>query len=202
MLGRDYSDQVCSISRALEVVGERWTLLILRDVLLGRHRFDEFVESLGVTRTVLTGRLRHLVEEGVLERTAYQQRPERFEYHLTDKGHALMPVIAHLLWWGDRYYPEPAGPPRLLRHRHCGGLVRPGFTCGDCHAELAAGDIATETGPGWSARPLTRDHHSASDSSTASLRTPPAEQALGTSDHPRPRRPVSQKRVLRTKRGR
>lgn len=160
MLGRDYSDQVCSISRALEVVGERWTLLILRDVLLDRHRFDELVESLGVTRTVLTHRLRHLVDDGVLERTAYQQRPERFAYYLTDKGHALLPVIAHLLWWGDRYYPEPAGPPRLLRHRDCGGPVRPAFTCGDCGAELASGDIVPERGPSLSARPATQDHYS------------------------------------------
>lgn len=148
MLGRDYTDQVCSISRSLEVVGERWTLLVLRDVLLGRHRFDELVESLGVTRTVLTQRLRHLVEEGVLERSAYQQRPERFAYHLTDKGRALTPVIAHLLWWGDTYYPEPAGPPRLLQHRGCGGPVRSRFHCGDCGAELSGGDIDTVPGPG------------------------------------------------------
>jgi len=172
MLGRDYSDQVCSISRALEVVGERWTLLILRDVLLGRHRFDEFVESLGVTRTVLTGRLRLLVDEGVLERTAYQQRPERFAYHLTDKGRGLTPVIAHLLWWGDRYYPEPAGQPRLLRHRDCGGPVESRFVCGDCQAELTAGDIVAQPGPGLSARPLTRDHYSTSHSTAGSL-TPP-----------------------------
>ena len=147
MLGRDYTDQVCSISRSLEVVGERWTLLVLRDVLLGRHRFDELVESLGVTRTVLTQRLRHLVDEDVLERVAYQQRPERFGYHLTEKGRALLPVIAHLLWWGDTYYPEPAGPPRLLLHNDCGGPVRPHFSCGDCGAELHAGDIATAPGP-------------------------------------------------------
>jgi len=159
MLGRDYSDQVCSISRALEVVGERWTLLVLRDVLLGRHRFDELVDSLGVTRSVLTQRLRHLVDEGVLERQAYQQRPERFAYHLTDKGRALVPVIAHLLWWGDRYYPEPAGPARLLRHRACGGPVQPAFTCGECAVELASGDIVTDPGPGWSARLAGQDQH-------------------------------------------
>jgi DNA-binding HxlR family transcriptional regulator len=153
MLGRDYSDQICSISRALEVVGERWTMLVLRDVVLGRHRFDELVESVGVTRTVLSHRLRHLVGEGVLERTAYQQRPQRFTYHLTDKGRALMPVIAHLLWWGDTYYPEPAGPPRLLLHHGCGGPVQPHFACGRCGAELAAADIATEAGPGLSAAP-------------------------------------------------
>ena len=165
MLGRDYSDQVCSISRALEVVGERWTLLILRDVLLGRHHFDEFVESLGVTRTVLTQRLRLLVGEGVLARRPYQHRPERFDYDLTDKGRALTPLIAHLLWWGDRYYPEPAGPPRLLQHRDCGGPVEPRFVCGDCQVQLTAGDIAAEPGPGLSARPLTRDHCSTSQGS-------------------------------------
>jgi DNA-binding HxlR family transcriptional regulator len=174
MLGRDYSDQVCSISRALEVVGERWTLLILRDVLLGRHRFDEFVESLGVTRTVLTGRLRLLLDEGVLERTAYQQRPERFAYHLTDKGRGLTPVIAHLLWWGDRYYPEPAGAPRLLQHRDCGGPVEPRFFCGDCQTELTAGDIVTQPGPGLSAHSRTRDHDTTSPSSAAVFLTPPA----------------------------
>ena len=147
MLGRDYIDQVCSISRSLEVIGERWTLLVLRDIMLGRHRFDELVTSLGVTRTVLTQRLRHLTGEGVLERRAYQQRPERFGYHLTDKGQALLPVIAHLLWWGDTYYPEPAGPPRLLLHRDCGGAVQPHFSCGACGADLNAGDIATAPGP-------------------------------------------------------
>lgn len=149
MLGRDYTDQVCSISRSLEVVGERWTLLVLRDVLIGKHRFDELVDSLGITRTVLTQRLRHLTHEGVLERRAYQQRPERFEHHLTDKGRALTPVIAHLLWWGDTYYPESAGPPRLLLHRDCRGPVQPRFTCGDCGTDLHAADITTEPGPGW-----------------------------------------------------
>ncbi|MGW4528015.1 winged helix-turn-helix transcriptional regulator [Amycolatopsis sp. NPDC004378] len=153
MLGRDYADQTCSISRALEVVGERWTLLVLRDVQLGLHRFDELIESLGVTRTVLSQRLRHLVDEGVLERSAYQQRPERFAYHLTDKGQALAPVIAHLLWWGDAYYPEPAGPPRLLRHHGCGGPVEAHFTCGKCGSDLSANDVDSEPGPGAPGRP-------------------------------------------------
>lgn len=148
MLGRDYTDQVCSISRSLEVVGERWTLLVLRDVLLGKHRFEELVESLGVTRTVLSQRLRRLLDEGVLERTAYQQRPERFAYHLTDKGRALTPVLAHLLWWGDTYYPEPAGPPRLLQHHGCRGPVQSHFRCSDCGTDLYPGDISTVPGPG------------------------------------------------------
>ena len=147
MLGRDYTDQVCSIARTLEVVGERWTLLVVRDVQLGRHRFDELVESTGITRTVLTQRLHHLLDHGVLERRAYQERPERFAYHLTAKGQDLLPVIAHLLWWGDRHYPTPAGPPRLLQHRACGGAVLPHFTCGSCGDELASSDVVTLDGP-------------------------------------------------------
>ena len=88
MLNRDYEGQNCSIARALEVVGERWTLLIIRDVLLGLHRFDEFQESLGIARNVLTDRLNRLVEEEILERARYNERPERYEYRLTAKGRA------------------------------------------------------------------------------------------------------------------
>lgn len=101
-----------------------------------------------MTRSVLTQRLRHLVAEGVLERRAYQRRPERFEYHLTTKGHELMPVIAQLMWWGDRHYPEPAGPPRRLVHDGCGGAVEAAYRCATCHAELGPGEIATRPGPG------------------------------------------------------
>ncbi len=141
VLGRDYQNQVCSVSRALEIVGERWTLLVVRDVMLGRHRFEEIVESLGVTRTVLTVRLRTLVDEGVLVRTAYQDNPPRFEYHLTDKGEDLLPVLAQLMWWGDRHYPRPEGPPRVLRHSGCGGPVHAQYVCGDCAQVLAFSDV-------------------------------------------------------------
>lgn len=151
MLGRDYADQVCSLSRSLEVVGERWTLLILRDVLLGRCRFDELIDSTGVTRTVLTQRLAHLVNEGVLERVPYQERPARFEYRLTGKGQALTPVIAHLIWWGDQFYPEAGGAPRLLVHRSCGGPVGDRFTCRSCSQDLDPADVTTAPGPGAAA---------------------------------------------------
>ena len=89
MLNREYRDQNCSVARALEIVGERWTLLIVRDAFLGRRRFDEFQESLGIARNVLTDRLTRLVEEGILERVRYSERPERHEYHLTPKGRDL-----------------------------------------------------------------------------------------------------------------
>jgi DNA-binding HxlR family transcriptional regulator len=153
MLGQDYANQTCSIARALEVVGERWTLLILRDVLLGRHRFDELVDSVGVTRTVLTHRLRHLVDEGVLERRPYQRRPERYAYHLTDKGRQLTPVIAQLMWWGDRHYPEPGGPPRLLVHAGCGSGVEATYRCTGCHTELGPDEVVAVPGPGLPRQP-------------------------------------------------
>ena len=113
MLKRDYQGQVCSIARALEVVGDRWTLLVIRDVVLGGHRFDELLASLGVASNVLTDRLGRLVAEGILERVRYSERPERFEYHLTRKGRELGVCLVALMQWGDRYISEK--PPRIAR---------------------------------------------------------------------------------------
>ena len=115
MLNRDYEGQNCSIARALEVVGERWTLLIVRDVFLGLRRFDELQESLGIARNVLSDRLNRLVEEGVLERARYSERPERFEYRLTRKGRELDIALSGLRQWGDKYLSEK--PPRVLRRK-------------------------------------------------------------------------------------
>ena len=115
MLKRDYRDQNCSVARALEIVGERWTLLIVRDAFLGLHRFDQFQESLGIARNVLTDRLNRLVEEGILERVRYSERPERYEYHLTPKGRDLQIAIAGLRQWGDKYLSEK--PPRIARRK-------------------------------------------------------------------------------------
>lgn len=115
MLKRDYEGQNCSVARTLEVVGERWTLLIVRDVFLGRHRFEEIQESLGVARNVLTDRLNRLVEEGILERVRYRERPERYEYRLTPKGRELQIPLTALRQWGDKYLSEK--PPRVLRRK-------------------------------------------------------------------------------------
>jgi DNA-binding HxlR family transcriptional regulator len=115
MLRSDYEGQDCSIARALEVVGERWTLLIIRDAFLGRRRFEQFQESLGIARNVLTARLHRLVEEGILERVRYSERPERYEYRLTPKGRDLGIALAGLRQWGDRYLSER--PPRIARRR-------------------------------------------------------------------------------------
>ena len=113
MLKRDYVDQDCSIARSLEVVGERWTLLIVRDAFLGLSRFDQFQESLGIARNVLAERLRRLVDEGILERARYSERPDRYEYRLTEKGRELRLALSGLRQWGDTYLSEK--PSRELR---------------------------------------------------------------------------------------
>jgi DNA-binding HxlR family transcriptional regulator len=125
MLKRDYEGQVCSVARALEVVGERWTLLIVRDAFLGLRRFDEFQENLGIARNVLTDRLNRLVEEGILERVRYSERPERFEYVLTRKGRDLQLALAGLRQWGDAYLSDK--PPRVLRRKSDRKQVVVGF---------------------------------------------------------------------------
>src|SRR5919201_1344261 len=129
MLQRSYPDQICSISRALEVVGERWTLLILRDAALGLIRFDEFQASLGIASNVLTNRLKLLVEEGVMERVPDDDRPGRPKYVLTDKGREIGPALIALMKWGDRHYPAEGGPPRLPTHTTCGGDVSAQLRC-------------------------------------------------------------------------
>ncbi len=146
MLGRSY-DQICSIARTLEVLGERWTLLIIRDVFNRRRRFDELQENLGVARNVLSARLAWLVEEGILEKRAYQERPPRCEYFLTEKGLDLWPVMISLLAWGDRHLAD-SGPPMLIRHKDCDGLVDDRGTCTGCGERLSARDAYTEYGPG------------------------------------------------------
>src|SRR5919109_5207309 len=125
----------CSVAGALEIVGEWWTFLVLRDAFLGVRRFEDFQRRLGIARNVLTARLQTLVSHGILERRRYQERPERFEYRLTDKGRDLWPVLMTLLQWGDRYY-ATEGPPTIVRHRDCGGEVTRHLTCARCGAEL------------------------------------------------------------------
>jgi DNA-binding HxlR family transcriptional regulator len=115
MLNREYEGQNCSIARALEVVGERWTLLIVRDVFLGLRRFEEFQQNLGIARNVLTDRLNRLVEEGILERVPYSERPDRYEYRLTRKGRDLHLALTGLRQWGDKYRSEK--PPTVLRRK-------------------------------------------------------------------------------------
>ena len=147
MLGNTYERQKCSIARSLELIGERWTILVIRDAFLGVRRFDDFQRSLGIARNVLQGRLERLVEGGVLERVRYQERPERFEYRLTEKGIDLWPVVVSLLAWGDRHE-APDGPPVVLEHKGCGGRVNDRRICDECGALLEARDVRARRGPG------------------------------------------------------
>jgi DNA-binding HxlR family transcriptional regulator len=151
MLGRNYESQICSVARTLEIVGERWTLLIVRDALLGLRRFEDFQEDLGVARNILADRLRRLVEHGILERVRYQERPERFEYQLTERGRELMMVVFALMHWGDRHLAGPEGLPRLTQHAGCGGSVEERHVCSRCGRVLEASDVDVLPGPALTA---------------------------------------------------
>ncbi|HEX9343439.1 MAG TPA: helix-turn-helix domain-containing protein [Actinomycetota bacterium] len=148
VLNRTYETQICSIARTLEVVGERWTLLVLRDVLRGTRRFDELIQSLGVARNVLSDRLDRLVAHGLVEREPYQDHPPRFEYHPTAKGSELVVVLLGLMHWGDRHLAGLAGPPVLTEHRDCGGAVVEQLACGSCGRMVPPDQLITRPGPG------------------------------------------------------
>ena len=147
MLRREYDTQNCSVARTLEVIGERWTLLIIRNAFYGIRRFDDHQRWLGIARNVLQARLERLVEEGILSKELYQERPPRYEYRLTQKGRDLWPVLVTLLQWGDRHMAE-AGPPVVLEHRDCGGGVDGHLRCDRCGADLDARDVRPTEGPG------------------------------------------------------
>lgn len=132
----DFGAMYCSIARTLDVVGEGWSLLILRDVLQGLRRFDELEKSLGIATNVLTARLKRLTELGLLERRAYQERPARFEYLPTEKAIDLGPVLIGLLQWGDKHLAGAAGPPRRLVHAACGHVTRPELVCSECREPI------------------------------------------------------------------
>ena len=139
--------QTCSIARALAVIGDRWTILVLRDCFKGIRRFDEIRRDLDIARPVLADRLRRLVEHGVLEKRLYQQRPNRYEYRLTEMGRELSPILVALMRWGDHYLAGEAGPPTLLVHKPCGHELRQGFYCASCRQTFSPADISSRPGP-------------------------------------------------------
>jgi DNA-binding HxlR family transcriptional regulator len=141
VLHRTYDNQNCSVARTLETIGERWTLLILRDAFHGARRFDDFQRSLGIARNVLTARLKTLVDEGLMEKHPYQERPERFEYRLTEKGVDLWPVLFTLMRYGDRYYPSEQPQSVRVEHRACGTEVDDHMHCPACDRLLQARDV-------------------------------------------------------------
>jgi DNA-binding HxlR family transcriptional regulator len=141
MLGRTYEKQNCSAARALEIIGERWSLLIIRDALFrGARRFGDFQRSLGLARNILAARLERFVDEGLLRRQPHGGPSPYHDYVLTEKGRELHHVVIALTHWGDRWA-APGGPPVVFRHADCGGEVRLHARCEDCHRDVPAVDI-------------------------------------------------------------
>lgn len=148
-----YSAENCSVKRALDVVGEKWTLLVLREAFYGARRFEQFHASVGCARNLLTERLNTLVESGVMRRVPYREpgQRERHEYRLTEKGLELLTAVVALMQWGDHWEADPAGPPVEITHRGCGHPVELVLQCSHDQAALSARDTHPRPGPG--ARP-------------------------------------------------
>jgi len=150
-----FAKQNCPIARTLAVLGERWTLLVVRELFLGERRFDAIQDRLGVASNVLSERLATLVEDGIVERRPYSERPPRFEYRLTDKGRDLLPVILTLIRWGDRY--KVSKPPRVIVHTDCDHVAEAVTVCSHCGGELHAANVRAEPGPGATAAQREQD---------------------------------------------
>lgn len=144
---KSFADMACSVAQCLEVVGEWWSMLIVRDAFLGVTRFDEFQERLGISRNVLQQRLTRLVETGVLDKVPYTDRPPRYDYRLTDKGRDLWPVLTALREWGDAHA-APNGPPLQVVHRSCGQVAHAVLTCSECGEPMGPRDVRAVPGPG------------------------------------------------------
>ena len=144
---KSYADMNCSVAQCLEVVGEWWSMLIVRDVFLGITRFDQFQAHLGISRNILNQRLAYLVEYAVLRKVPYSEHPARFDYRLTAKGRDLWPVLTAMRQWGDRHA-APAGPPLQIVHERCGNIADTVMTCSACGGRLTPRDVAPIPGPG------------------------------------------------------
>ena len=142
----------CSIARTVDLIGDWWTPLVLREAYYGVRRFDDFEAGLGIGRNILTMRLRRLVREGLMEKRKYQDRPARFEYRLTDKGREFFPVLAAMVAWGDRWLEKGKGVPVLLRHTRCGSVFHADVVCSACGEPIHVRDVRPEVGPGFPPR--------------------------------------------------
>jgi DNA-binding HxlR family transcriptional regulator len=143
----------CSIGRAMEVLGERWTFLIVREAFFGVRRFTELQRNLGIARNILSVRLQTLTRAGILERIRYQEEPERYEYKLTAMGRDLYPAVVSIMRWGDEYLAGDAGPPLLLLHQECGHHAAPTLVCSHCGEPLDPRKVTPEPGPGAASVP-------------------------------------------------
>ena len=144
----ELEDQACSVARTLSVIGDRWTLMILRDCFLRVRRFDDFQERLGIGRPILSDRLNKLVDAFVLTKVAYQTNPTRYEYRLTPKGLDLYPVVMSIVHWGDVHMAGKKGRPLLHQHLRCNCQFDPVMVCSECHEVLDPREVRTAPGPG------------------------------------------------------
>ena len=148
MKWKDLRRQPCSLARTVSVIGDRWTLLILRDCFLRVRRFEDFQARLGITRPILASRLRKLVKEFVLAKVPYQERPLRHEYRLTQKGLDLYPIVMSIVHWGDVHMAGKKGRPLLHQHMNCGKTFDPVMTCSECGEPLSPRQVHVHRGPG------------------------------------------------------
>jgi DNA-binding HxlR family transcriptional regulator len=151
-----FANMRCSLARTLEKVGDWWTPLILRDLFIGVTRFDALVEDLGISRNLLTSRLKTLEAHGIISRRAYQQKPLRHEYELSEAGRDLVPILLALTAWGDRWAQPEEGAPLLFRHKHCGEIFEPRVTCSACGEPVRAEEVDVMPGPGGVSAPGTK----------------------------------------------
>jgi len=147
----ELEDLYCSVARTWSVIGERWTMMILRECFRGERRYDHFRSKLGLGSNVLNDRLRVLVAEGVLERVRYQEKPDRYEYVLAEKGRDFYPVLAAMIAWGDHWLSGEEGPPIVLRHKPCGHDMTARVVCSECGEPISARDVRARLGPGYPA---------------------------------------------------
>jgi DNA-binding HxlR family transcriptional regulator len=138
---------ICSIAAAMDILGERWTFLILREAFYGVRRFSDMQRNLGIARNILSTRLQTLVNAGIFERRLYHEEPERYEYRLTEAGRDLYPSIVALMRWGDEHLAGELGPPVVLRHNLCGHEADPVLVCSHCREELRPHDVTPERSP-------------------------------------------------------
>lgn len=145
----DTSGWPCPIARAAHVLGDGWNLLIIRQAGLGARRFDDFQGALGIGRNILTTHLTQLVDEGLMERVPYQERPLRHEYRLTEKGREVFPILAAMASWGDRWLTGDEGAPLVFEHTACNHDMQAEVVCSECHEPLHLGDVRVRRGPGF-----------------------------------------------------
>ncbi len=149
MQWNELDQEPCSVARTLSVIGDRWTILILRDCFLRVRRFEDFQKSLGIARPVLADRLQKLLDSFVLTKVAYQEKPTRHEYRLTPKGLELYPVIMSIVHWGDSHMTDKKGPPLYHRHNVCGHAFHVVQTCSECSGEVLPREVTVESNPAF-----------------------------------------------------